>query len=66
MLFVFFVGIIFLTGAIAMLVATIKYDFDFYGVFVVQKRIMNDISLRESFAVQKVDLVSHIELLPVE
>ena len=49
-----------------MLVATIKYDFDFYGVFVVQKRIMNDISLRESFAVQKVDLVSHIELLPVE
>lgn len=38
----------------------------FYGVFVVQKRIMNDISLRESFAVQKIDLVSHIELLPVE
>lgn len=30
---VFFVGIIFFAGAIAMLVTTIKYDFDFYGVF---------------------------------
>lgn len=32
---VFFVGIIFLAGAIAMLVTTIKYGFDFYVVFVV-------------------------------
>lgn len=31
----FFVGIIFFAGAIAMLVATIKYGFDFYVVFVV-------------------------------
>ena len=35
MLFVFFVGIIFFVGAIAMLASMIKYFFDFSDVFVV-------------------------------